>query len=507
MSRSQSPSWDTMTSNSVALLPLGSGSGGGNWKSNGHTLLSRTPSPYPPSRVNGEEDTVQNSGSRGLRVGSGNALGSWFKKGKLGWWLWNTQRGWISLVSALVIFNIGSGLFLVLQNQFIMRTGVYKFGFPITTTLLELLVIEFLLMLTASLSRSFSSTLHSLGLSHIIAPGPTPLKNKKGPSKWSVPMFEDWTSSGIFGFDFRLAQIVLPVATIYTAMLILSNFSFAYALRQIYQLSRIANLPLTVLFTYFWANQNPPLSVTTLSSTLTLTFATVMVSIHPPYLFTWEGVVGGICSSFFAAGYPIALLNTYKKVLGNHPSHDRPEHEEEILIDPSNTVYFQGDGKSVSRAHWRLLHYTNMLSIILTLPWVFMSGEAGNMSRNCYILDIPWFWFMIFLGGLASWGTFVGGWILVKTTSPLTGNAVNGLQVTIQSVMLSGFKLPEWGWTGAITGWAAGVWYMLGRRREVGVSLWGSGDERELLWDGDGVQEDGGRTGNNEPGEDEWLVS
>ena len=364
-----------------------------------------------------------------------------------------------------------------------------RFAYPVTTTLLELIVTQLMLVLTASLTRTFSRILNSHGLSHLIAPEATPPKGKQraGALAWSTSTWGDWGSTGIFGLDLELARRILPLAVIYTAKLILSNLSFAYALRQIYQLSRLATIPLTVLFTYIWANQNPSLSVTTLSSTLTLTFALAMVSLQPPFLVTWEGVVAGVFSSFFVAGYPVLLLNTYNRVLEYHsPMYD------EVLIESTSTMYFQGDGKSPARSHWKLLLYTNMMAIILTLPWIFISGEAGNISRNCYILDIPWFWLMILVGGIASWGVFVGGWMLVKATTPLTGNVVGGVRVAVQSVLLSGFRLPEWSWTGAVMAISSGVWYLLGRRREVGVT-WGEG---EVMWEGERDRDDSETVGN-----------
>ena len=123
----------------VPLLPLGnspSPSGGESWKSGSsgfhgqrHTLLSRTPSPYPGVDDDSTGATVVGSSAGGKDRG-GNPF-SWFERGKLGWWLWNTQRGWISLVTVMAAWNIGFGTLLVFLNQVIMRFGVYKYvSFP-----------------------------------------------------------------------------------------------------------------------------------------------------------------------------------------------------------------------------------------------------------------------------------------------------------------------------------------------------------------------------------------
>lgn len=236
-----------------------------------------------------------------------------------------------------------------------------------------------------------------------------------------------------------------------------------------------------------------------------MAFAAVMVSVQPPWLFTWEGVVAGFFSSFFAAAEPVLLVLTYKKLLAYHSPQGYGHPNPSIMGPGTTTFQFHGDGHAQPRAHYHLLHYTTVLSALLTLPWVFISGEAGSIQRNCYILDIPWFWLMIVLGGLAAYSSFLAFWMLVRTTSPLTGNlVVQGLGVTVQAVVLGGRGMQEWGWMGAMTGWGAGVWYLLGRRRECGVSLWGGGPEGgdEVLWDG-GEGEGRRRSGESE---EEFLV-
>ena len=122
---------------SVPLLPLGSsrssrdgnrtGGSSGGGQGQQHTLLSRTPSPYPGLVWSGGSTGV---GSDEYRRRGGSVDGkfsSWFKRGKLGWWFWNTGRGWISLVTGLVVWTVGSGILLVFQNQIILRFGVYKY--------------------------------------------------------------------------------------------------------------------------------------------------------------------------------------------------------------------------------------------------------------------------------------------------------------------------------------------------------------------------------------------
>lgn len=363
-----------------------------------------------------------------------------------------------------------------------------------TSTFSQLVITEYCLIITASLTRSFSRPISSLGLSHLIAPPPTPSANSK-PRVWSLSLFEDFLPTGIFGFSPRLATIILPLAVTHTSKLIFTYLSFAWTLRPVWNLSRSITIPITVLCTYIFVNQNPPLSVTTLSSTLTITFAVAIVSIRPPWLFTWEGIVSGICSAFLAAAEPVVLITTFRRILAYNSPNQNPS-SEPITVPTS----FHGDDKSLSRSHYHLMHYTTILSALLILPWVFISGEAGDISRNCYILDIAGFWMLMLVQGLVFYAQFLGFWILIKTTSPLTGNVVaEGIQVIFQAIVLGGFGMHEWGWMGAMTGLGAGVWYMLGRRRECGIRLWGSTEPGEdVLWDGERRDEEN---------EEEFLVN
>lgn len=46
--------------------------------------------------------------------------GGWNEDGKLGWWLWNTQRGWGVYIGTLVVLYSVSSYLLLLMNRFIL---------------------------------------------------------------------------------------------------------------------------------------------------------------------------------------------------------------------------------------------------------------------------------------------------------------------------------------------------------------------------------------------------
>jgi hypothetical protein len=48
-----------------------------------------------------------------------------------------------------------------------------------------------------------------------------------------------------------------------------------------------------------------------------------------------------------------------------------------------------------------------------------------------------------------------------------------------QTVLLEHFKLPTWSWVGVLMCWGSGVWYCVGRRREIGRSYFHIDDDRD----------------------------
>lgn len=84
-------------------------------------LLSMdTRNPYSPS-LSSEygDDAVPGS----WRIGEGppeRGFISWFRRGKLGRWLWNTQRGWMVYTGLLIVLHGVTSLLLLIMNRFIL---------------------------------------------------------------------------------------------------------------------------------------------------------------------------------------------------------------------------------------------------------------------------------------------------------------------------------------------------------------------------------------------------
>jgi hypothetical protein len=217
--------------------------------------------------------------------------------------------------------------------------------------------------------------------------------------------------------------------------------------------------PLSVLFSCIL--QNDSISGSTLSAALIATLNLLFATLRSNVRVTWESIVAGVFSSFFAALYPILLLRTYRTLLaGLVPQGD-------VLSGyPTGNSSDEGSNREETRAYYRTLHYTSLLSLALLTPIVLLSGELGNIYHNIPFLDVSFFWLMIWCGAIGSWAVFSSTLVLVKATSPLTTTFVNVPRSAFQLTMLSMFKMPAHSWVGVALCWAASVWFAVSRRAE-----------------------------------------
>lgn len=404
--------------------------------------------------------------------------------GGLGHFLFNTPIGWQLYVAILVIWLGGCQIGVILMNRIILWSaylqqnytqhtklmeliaGVYKFPYPLTTTLIEMLMTHFWISLSAYITRWVSPWLVSSGIAGGIAPsGSLPTNSAPGfrgsPKKTGiVPSFlrGGIAGGGFFEFELRAAKVVLPCAVIFVAKICLSNLSFAYAELPIYTLARIGIVPFTLIFTYFLSKTSH--SVSTVSSALCATIMLLVATVRPHARAPWEGVVAGVFSSLFVALYPVQVQRTYKSLVAQLV----PQGELLGTFPSSTSSDFSGS-KEEARAYWRLLHYTSILSILLFTPIVILSGEVTNIYRNCYFLDVFFHWLMVVCGGLGSWAVFWCTIALTRATSPLTTNFLFVARAAFLLPIMTGWKMPAYSWIGFVMCWASCAWFLKCRRK------------------------------------------
>jgi len=118
--------------------------------------------------------------------------------GGLGHFLFNTQSGWMIYIGILVFWLGGCQIGLILMNRIILWSGylqqnythhtklmvliagVYKFPYPLTTTLIEMIMTHFWVALSAYITRWVSPWLISSGCAGGIAPA-KPLQTSSAP--------------------------------------------------------------------------------------------------------------------------------------------------------------------------------------------------------------------------------------------------------------------------------------------------------------------------------------
>ncbi|KAJ4295117.1 hypothetical protein N0V90_007127 [Kalmusia sp. IMI 367209] len=444
-------------------------------------ISSRSTSPYPRSRsaVQSEDedddfepaDSIRPLVSHDVGRGGHSGRGVW-REGGLGGFFFGTWLGWQVYVALLVFWVGGCGFGLLLMNRFIMLTGVYKFPFPLTGTYVQLLLTHVLLIGFSSLTRGLGNPLRRLGLgaavapAYPVAPAGGSFRNSNKPQstilrigKWLTNGSGGIAGGGLFEFDWQVAKQVLPLAIIFCFKVLLSNISFAYAPLPVYQLARIPVVPFSLIFSCVIQKENH--SASTLSSALIATLFLSFASYRSHQRVTPDSIVAGVFSSLFVALYPIFLLRTYRTQVANLvPQGD-------VLTGYPSSADDSASNREETRAYYRVLHYTSLLSIMLLTPIVLFSGGIGKIVHNLPFLDLPFFWLMIWCGALGSFAVFASTLLLVKATSPLTATFIAVPRTAFQLVMLSAFKMPSHSWTGVVLCWISCVWF-LGARRDEG---------------------------------------
>lgn len=412
--------------------------------------------------------------------------------GGFGQFFFNTPRGWQLYIAALVIWLGGCQIGLVLMNRIILWSaylkenythhtklmvtiaGVYKFPYPLTTTLIEMLLTHFWVTLSAYITRWVSPWMISAGCAGGIAPSralqssSAPGFRGQGKSTGFIAKLARWgqyrtggiAGGGFFEFDLQVAKTVLPVAIIFVAKVSLSNLSFAYAQLPIYVLARIGIVPASLFFTYFLTQT--PHSVATVSSALCATLTLLVATVRPNVRVTWESIVAGVFSALFVALYPVQLQRAYKSLVAQLV----PQRDLLGTFPSSSAAPDYSGSREEARAYWRLLHYTSTLSILLFTPIVFLSGEVTDIYRNCYFLDVFFHWLMVVCGGLGSWAVFFATMALTRATSPLTATFLFIPRAAFLLPIMAGWKMPAYSWIGIGMCWASCAWFLRCRIKE-----------------------------------------
>lgn len=354
--------------------------------------------------------------------------------------------------------------------------GVYKFPYPLSATWIQLAFCHLFLLTWASLSRWLALPLRKIGLSALVAPG-HPQASQGGGSRvlgfsslnpLNMASALSRGSGGIAGggiaeFRASTAKQVFPLSVVFIGKIVLSNISFAYSPLPLYSLCRIGIVPLTLILTSSLSRTTH--SIPTLSSALTAWLNLLIASIRTRTMASWEAVVAGVFSTLFVSLYPILLEKTHKLLISAQVQSG------DVLTSfspqaSSSTTNLESGSKQSTRAYYQLLHYNSILSLAILSPLVLISGELPRIFRNCYFLDVFWFWFLCACGGFCAFAVYSSSLALVRATSPLTASFIGVPRAAIQIMVFSSFRLPVSSWVGVALCWVGTGWYAVVRRKE-----------------------------------------
>jgi hypothetical protein len=102
---------------------------------------------------------------------------------------------------------------------------IARFPFPLTGTYVQLILTHILLIGFSSLTRGLVNPLRRLGLGAAVAPA-MPVAPTRF-LRWLSNGSGGIAGGGLFEFDYAIAKQVLPLAGVFVAKVLLSNFSFA----------------------------------------------------------------------------------------------------------------------------------------------------------------------------------------------------------------------------------------------------------------------------------------
>ncbi|PBP20216.1 hypothetical protein BUE80_DR009077, partial [Diplocarpon rosae] len=220
--------------------------------------ISRSPSPYrrqhsdsnPASETDDDDWGDSYASSQPFILDRGKLTGwRWLVYGGgMGHFFFNTPLGWQMYIGLLVIWLGGCQIGLTVMNRIILWSGylkenytshtklmyiiagVYKFPYPLATTLIEMLMTHCWILLSAYITRWAGPWLATAGLSGGIAPsrplhspsppGPRGGKNhgfSAAVSRWASCRASGIAGGGIFEFDLQVVRTVLPCAIIFVA--------------------------------------------------------------------------------------------------------------------------------------------------------------------------------------------------------------------------------------------------------------------------------------------------
>lgn len=199
-------------------------------------------------------------------------------------------------------------------------------------------------------------------------------------------------------FQPKVAVQVLPVSCVFVAMIVCNNLCLQFVEVSFYQVARSLTILFTILFTYLILSQKTAPAAMVACAVVVIGFS--IGSIGEARL-SLAGLAFGLTSSVFISLYGIYVKKIMHVLDGNQ---------------------------------WRLLLYNAIISAILLLPLIVLSGEVGDLVESGE-LERTETWVTNTIAGLLGFALNIAVFLQIKYTSPLTNNICGTLKATTQTLL------------------------------------------------------------------------
>ena len=250
-------------------------------------------------------------------------------------------------------------------------------------------------------------------------------------------------------------------------MELLTKFKISHTQHPTYLLLRVEAIPLTLVLSVFINRVSH--SVLTIWSTF-LACSTLLLAIYPSvHQITFENVVYGAFSSVFTALFPILLLRTSHALHNTYKLQHRPSDEFGTDAGKKTPSIFNQEGL---HTFWFILRLVAIISTLMVIPVLILSGEIQDIHSNSYVLDIKYFWMLVAASGTAAGILLILTLWTVMVTSPAVTVFLLVPSSVLQVAILNKFSLPLHNWADIITCCGSSIYFFVIKRKEhVGKAL------------------------------------
>ena len=169
-------------------------------------------------------------------------------------------------------------------------------------------------------------------------------------------------------------------------------------------------------------------------------------------------LVLGTSLSVVDALLPISILRTCQEKCDAFSPDDEDGDPSQSRHVAASNIFRLRQGSST---FWPALRHASLLSVIILIPLVFLTGEARRVWQDSYVLDMNCVRYLFFFSGILNGILFVVMSLLVMSTSPVMTNFLAAFSNAIQIGIFCKGGLVLFNWLGLAGCWFFSVCFVL----------------------------------------------